>query len=116
MQGIKQEVLLPEPSLALHPIIAILVVLFDKQTYISELKDIEINPNFKSDYCRDTKGEKNGRAKLNNEKVLEIIKLIQSKKYSLVEIAKMYNVTPTSISAIKNKKTWKHLTKNITFN
>ncbi len=87
-----------------------------KQTYISELKDIKINPNFKSDYCRDTKGEKNGRAKLNNEKVLEIIKLIQSKKYSLVEIAKIYNVAPTSISAIKNKKTWKHLTKNITFN
>ena len=51
-----------------------------------------------------------------NEKVLEIIKLIQSRKYSLAEIAKMYNVAPNSISAIKNKKTWKHLTKNITFN
>lgn len=86
-----------------------------KQTYKNELKNIEINPIFIFDYSRNTSGEKNGRSKLNNEQVLEIIKLLQSKQYSLVEIAKMFNVSTQIISRIKRKETWKHLTKNITF-
>ena len=65
---------------------------------------------------RDTSGEKNGKSKLNNEKVLQIIKLLQTKKYSYQEIGRMYGVSDSAISNIKNKKTWKHLTKNINFN
>lgn len=86
-----------------------------KQTYFQELENVYISPNFISDYARNTSGENNGRAKLNNQKVLEIIKLIQSKKYSLSEIAQMYNVSTQIIARIKRKETWKHLTKNITF-
>ena len=87
-----------------------------KQTYQSELKDIIINPSFISDYARNTAGEKNGRAKLTETQVLEIIQLLLSKQYSGAEIGRMYNVSATIISNIKNKRTWKHLTNNITFN
>lgn len=89
--------------------------IINKKTYKKELENIIILPNFISDYARETKGEANGRAKLNNEQVLEIIKLIQSNKYSYKEIAQIYNVSASAISNIKNKNTWTHLTKNITF-
>ena len=75
-----------------------------------------LNPNFVSDYTRDTKGIKNGRAKLTEEQVLQIIELLLSKKYSNVEIAKKFNVSPATISHIKSKDTWTYLTENITFN
>ncbi len=87
----------------------------NKESYKQELKNIEITPNFISDTSRNNTGEKNGRAKLNNEKVLQIIKLLQSKKYSCKEIAKIYKVSSNTIFHIKNKDTWKHLTKNISF-
>lgn len=86
-----------------------------KEHYKEGLKDTTTIPNFKSDCARDTLEEKKERAKLNNEKVLEIIKLLKSKKYSMKQIGDMYNVTATSICSIKNKRTWKHLTKNIDF-
>ena len=87
-----------------------------KETYQLELKDITINPNFISDYARNTAGEKNGRAKLTDDQVKEIIDLLLSKQYSGAEIGRMYHVSSTIISNIKNKRTWKHLTKSITFN
>lgn len=90
--------------------------IINRETYKTDLEGILIAPNFISDYARDTKGESNGRAKLNNEKVIQIIKLLQSKKYSLVEIANIYDVSPQIISRIKRKETWKHLTKDIDFN
>lgn len=89
--------------------------IINKTIYKKELQNIKIEPCFISNYARDTSGEKNGRAKLDNEKVLQIIKLLQSKKYSLAEIAKMYDVSVQIISRIKRKETWKHLTKNISF-
>lgn len=60
-------------------------------------------------------GEENGHSKLNNEKVLQIIKLLQSKQYSYSEIGKMFDVAASTIQNIKLKKSWKHLTKNIKF-
>ena len=90
--------------------------ILNKITYTEELKDTEINPRFLSDYARDTSGEKNGRAKLNNDQVLQIIRLLQSKQYTLTEIGKMFNVSSQIIRRIRDKETWKHLTKNITFN
>lgn len=74
------------------------------------------NLRWATDMLRDTEGEKNSNSKLNNEKVLQIIKLLQTKKYSYKEIGNIYNVSDSAISNIKNKKTWKHLTKNIDFN
>ena len=89
--------------------------IISKKHYKEELKDVEITPNFLSDYARDTAGEKNGRAKLNNEQVLQIIKLLQSKTYTLKEIGKIFGVSAQVIGRIKRKETWTHLTKNITF-
>ena len=88
-----------------------------KQTYQKELENVDINPSFVRS-LGDTShpGEKNGRAKLNNEQVLEIIGLLLTKKYTNKEIAKMYSVSKQIIDRIKRKETWKHLTKNITFN
>lgn len=54
-------------------------------------------------------GEKNGRAKLKEEDVINIRK-IYSEGTSLKEIYGLYSqVTPTSIRDIINGKTWKHL-------
>ena len=74
------------------------------------------NLRWATDMLIGVEGEKNSNSKLNNEKVLQIIKLLQTKKYSYREIGNIYNVSDSAISNIKNKKTWKHLTKNIDFN
>lgn len=50
-------------------------------------------------------GEKNGRAKLSNVQVLEIRSLFSTKNDS--ELAKMFNVTKTTISYIRSGKSWK---------
>lgn len=64
---------------------------------------------------RDYSGEKNPSAKLSEKEVLEIIdKLINKVPYS--KIALEYNISKETVSAIKNKRLWKHLTKNINFN
>lgn len=87
-----------------------------KQTYSAELKDTVIQPSFISDYARNISGDKNGRAKLTTEQVLEIIDLLKSKQYTNAQIAKKYNVSTQVISRIKRKETWVHLTKDIVFN
>lgn len=84
-----------------------------KKHYKKELENIDITPQFISDMERDTRGEKNGRAKLKEEEVLFIIKLWKSGEYSNKEIARMFKVTRTTIGDIVNGKTWKHLTKDI---
>lgn len=55
----------------------------------------------------DCKGIKNGRAKLSEIQVLEIISLLYRKTNT--EIASLYNVKTGTISAIRNKRLWKHL-------
>lgn len=57
-----------------------------------------------SDKCSNA-GEKNGRAKLTEEKVKEIRK----DKRSLAQIASDYGVTKSTISAIKNYKLWSNI-------
>ena len=57
---------------------------------------------------RQALGSKNGNSKLDEEKVLEIKKLIAN-GMSYPRIAKMFNVGPDVISSIKRKKTWKHV-------
>ena len=51
-------------------------------------------------------GEKNGRAKLTNNQVLEIRSLFDTKNNC--ELAKMFNVTKTTISYIRSGKSWKN--------
>jgi len=47
--------------------------------------------------------------KLNDQKVHEICKLLEEDKLSLVEIAKMFNVSKDAIFRIKNKQNWRHI-------
>jgi hypothetical protein len=53
-------------------------------------------------------GEKHHNAKLNNEKVMHIKKLI-SQGEKIVNIAKQYGVSHATISDIKSGRKWKHL-------
>lgn len=52
------------------------------------------------------KGESNGRSKLTEVQVVEILKDKTSTRASL---ARKYQVTPTTIGDIRNRKLWKHL-------
>lgn len=55
------------------------------------------------------KGEKNPSSKLTEEKVLEIVSLLQD--FNNKEIAKMYGLNHGTISNIRLGKSWSHLTK-----
>ena len=50
--------------------------------------------------------ENNGRSKLTKEKVLEARKLYETKKFSYSQLAKKYNVSPTTIRLAIIGKTW----------
>lgn len=65
---------------------------------------------------RNQKGDSNYFHKLNEEEVLEMIKLIQTKQYSNIELGKKFGVHADTVGRIKHKKLWKHLTENINFN
>jgi hypothetical protein len=56
------------------------------------------------------KGSKQGLAKLNDWKVRIIIRLIEDGYLIQQEIADIFNVTRQTISYIKRKKIWKHIT------
>ena len=74
-----------------------------------------LNPKFTSNYSREVQGTKNPRSKLNEKQVKEIINILLTTQETYSSIAKKYNVSPSAISNIKNKNTWKYLTKNINF-
>ena len=89
--------------------------IINRQTY----KDVKLfdslNPKFTSNYSREVQGAKNPRSKLNEKQVKEIINILLTTQETYSSIAKKYNVSPSAISNIKNKKTWKYLTENINF-
>jgi hypothetical protein len=58
---------------------------------------------------RNAFGEKIGNSKLQPSQVLEIRSLYASGQYGVVQLAEMFGVDFTNISAITNRKTWKHL-------
>lgn len=51
--------------------------------------------------------------KLNEEKAVEIYKLVWSNQYTVKEISNIYDISKYTIWAIKNKKAWKTATMNI---
>jgi hypothetical protein len=53
------------------------------------------------------KGEKNRYAKLTSDQVIEIRELRGSK--TLTEIGKQFNIGPSAVSMIHNRKTWAHI-------
>jgi group I intron endonuclease len=54
-------------------------------------------------------GEKNANAKLTEDNVLSIYKLLEDKELKMVEIANIFKVEPHTITQIKNGVIWKHL-------
>jgi HNH endonuclease len=56
-----------------------------------------------------TKGSLHGNSKLDEEKILEIKKLLAEKNLSQKEIGKKYCVSDTVISLIKNGHLWNHV-------
>lgn len=58
---------------------------------------------------RNARGSKNNKAKLTEEKILEILEMIE-KKISIDSIAKIYQVHRSTIERIKYKESWKHVT------
>ncbi|BCC74234.1 hypothetical protein BCJMU51_p2089 (plasmid) [Bacillus cereus] len=54
------------------------------------------------------KGSKNGRAKLNEEEVKQIKKLLKEGE-KIMEIAKQYNISRQLVSNIKHEKRWAHV-------
>lgn len=55
------------------------------------------------------KGNKNIRAKLTNEHVIEIRRLHSTGQYILRELGNMFNVSLSQIANIVNRKQWPHL-------
>lgn len=54
-------------------------------------------------------GENGSKAKLNNEEVLEIKKLLNEGILLQKEIGKLYNVTLSTINSIKTGRSWQHI-------
>lgn len=55
------------------------------------------------------RGEKNGQAKLNQEKVLKIRELCQAGLMSVRAIARQFDVDPALVRRIFQRKAWKHV-------
>jgi hypothetical protein len=56
------------------------------------------------------RGEKNPTSKLKDRDVMGIKKLLRTKAMTIVEIGSMFGVSKSLIGAIKNQKTWAHVT------
>lgn len=75
-----------------------------------ELGTREDNNHDRVQRNRSAKGEHHGRAKLTEQKVLEIY---NNDKLSVTALARKYNVPHSHIYKIKRKMIWKHLFKEI---
>lgn len=63
----------------------------------------------KQKYSDCKKGSKNINAKLDDNLVREIKKVLNMKKYSQYKIARMFNINQATISLINNNKAWSHV-------
>jgi hypothetical protein len=61
---------------------------------------------------RQLKGDRNHNAILDDNKVIEIKRLIAQGKFSLREIGDIFGVTTASIWQIKDGRSWRHLNEN----
>lgn len=61
----------------------------------------------------DIEGVNNPMCKLTESQVYEIAEKIKSHNYNFSEIAKMYNVSNSTVADIAHKKRWKHLDLNL---
>ena len=80
----------------------------------SQRKGIKWSEAFKKRLSKKNRGSNSFRAKLNEDKV-EKIKKLMKKGCQNSEIARMFNVNKTTISYIRRKKTWRHVNPQMTF-
>ena len=62
-----------------------------------------------------TKGERHSQAKLTEDDVRTMCAYFKTRELSIPKIAKLYNVSPSTISMISARKNWTHITKDIDF-
>lgn len=62
-----------------------------------------------------SKGELNHEAKLKEKEVIKICELLIENKLTLKEIGKLFNVSKYTISNIKRKANWQHITNKYSF-
>jgi hypothetical protein len=60
-------------------------------------------------------GRKNNASKLTEQDVIEICDFFRYTKFKVKEIAELYGVKPNTITNIKTRRQWKHVTDNIEF-
>lgn len=66
-------------------------------------------PKNKEKVSLQSRGENNNFAKLTEEEVKEIKKLLKTGDYTQKQIGDMFNVRNTTINAINTGTTWKHV-------
>ena len=82
--------------------------------HISNLEWLEapINTSIRKNKCC---GTKNGKSKLNEEQIKQICELLSNTELTLKTIGDQFGVGTSTISAIKNKKTYKTITDGYDF-
>jgi predicted XRE-type DNA-binding protein len=73
-------------------------------THADNMRDRALAGNY-----RQTFGERNGKAKLTEEKVLEIRRLYDEEGYKQQTIAERFGITQVQVSAIVRRAAWPHV-------
>lgn len=56
-----------------------------------------------------TRGEGNHHAKINEDKVRDIRRMYDSKKYTQLELSKLFGISRPNVSSIVRRESWKHV-------
>ena len=83
--------------------------------HYKNLRWLERSENTRRATCISQNGEKNNQAILKESQVVEICKLLMENKLSLKNIGNLYNVSKFTISNIRRKAAWKHITSSYVF-
>jgi hypothetical protein len=78
-------------------------------SYVSGMSGKKLTLAQRLKHSKNNTGEGNPRAKLNEQKVLEILKLLKDPNNLTNDIADKYNISYATVIAIKNRRLWKHI-------
>ena len=89
----------------------------ERKAYLDEKKENLRQKNLGKKQSKETiekrspklRGENSGTAKLKNQDILEIRRLVNENIKTRKEVAKMYNMNYTTICKIINKQLWGHI-------
>lgn len=82
---------------------------FGKEHPKFEMKMSEENRKIVSDKAKKRKGNDSNASKLNESNIIEIREKYNNKKYTQIELSKIYKITQATISDIIRRKTWSHV-------